>query len=225
MYDLAGADPALRFSPYCWRTRFALAQKGLAAEFIPWRFAEHEKLAFSGQTRVPVLIDGENVISDSWEIALDLDRRYPDRPALFPGGGTAHALFLNAWADTIILPAIARLIVADIPLALDQASAAYFRASREKALGGNLETIVAGRETRVAAFQSLLLPARRVLARASWLGGDAPDYADYILAGTLMWPRCVSRFPVLAADDPVAAWFGRVLALFDGLGAKAKTVG
>ena len=30
LYDLAGADPNLRFSPYCWRAKFALAHKGLA---------------------------------------------------------------------------------------------------------------------------------------------------------------------------------------------------
>ncbi len=29
MYDLAGADPNRRFSPFCWRTKMALAHKGL----------------------------------------------------------------------------------------------------------------------------------------------------------------------------------------------------
>src|SRR5208283_3224579 len=62
-----------------------------------------------------------------------------------------------------------------------------------------------------------------LLQEAPWFGGDAPDYADYILAGSFMWARAVSRFAVLADDDPVAAWFGRVLDLFDGMGRKAKT--
>ena len=44
MYDLAGADPAVRFSPYCWRTRMALAHKGLAVESVPWRFTEKDRL-------------------------------------------------------------------------------------------------------------------------------------------------------------------------------------
>ena len=35
MYDLAGADPARRFSPYCWRIRMALAHKNLSVETIP----------------------------------------------------------------------------------------------------------------------------------------------------------------------------------------------
>ena len=43
LYDLAGAEPDRRFSPYCWRTRMALAHKGLEVETIPWRFTEKER--------------------------------------------------------------------------------------------------------------------------------------------------------------------------------------
>jgi hypothetical protein len=39
--------------------------------------------------------------------------------------------------------------------------------------------------------------------------------------GTLQWPRCASRFEVLAEDDPVAEWRERMLDLFDGMGRKA----
>ena len=49
MYDLAGADPALRFSPYCWRMRMALAHKGMPVETIPWRFTDKAAIGFSGQ--------------------------------------------------------------------------------------------------------------------------------------------------------------------------------
>ena len=35
LWDLAGADEARRFSPYCWRTKMALWHKGLAFETIP----------------------------------------------------------------------------------------------------------------------------------------------------------------------------------------------
>ena len=69
LHDLAGADPELRFSPYCWRTKMALAHKGLAIETIPWRFTDKAALAFSGQGRVPVIRDGDRVVSDSWAIA------------------------------------------------------------------------------------------------------------------------------------------------------------
>lgn len=98
LYDLAGADPDLRFSPYCWRTRFALAHKGLPVTTIPWRFSDKAVIAFSGQDRVPVIRDGDRIVSDSWAIACHLDAAYPT-PGLFGGAaGQAHARFINAWA-------------------------------------------------------------------------------------------------------------------------------
>ena len=63
MYDLAGDDPALRFSPFCWRTRMALAHKGLAVTTIPWRLTDTAALTFSGQGRVPVIRDGDVVVA------------------------------------------------------------------------------------------------------------------------------------------------------------------
>jgi glutathione S-transferase len=225
MHDLAGADPALRFSPYCWRTRMALAHKGLAVETIPWRFTEKAALAFSGQARVPVIRDGDRVISDSWAIAEYLEASYPDRPSLFGSEtGQAHARFINAWADGVMLGGIARLILRDLLDVVAPQDRAYFRDSRETRFGRTLEAIQADRDTRVAEFRDSLLPVRLVLGRQTWLGGTAPSYADYIVFGTLQWPRCASRFEVLAADDRVAAWRERMLDLFDGLGRKAKTV-
>jgi glutathione S-transferase len=225
LYDLAGDDAALRFSPYCWRTKFALAHKQLAYETTPWRFTEEARLAFSGQAKVPVLVDGERTIADSWAIAGYLEERYPDRPSLFGGvAGQAHARFINAWADSILQPGIARLIVRDILDVLRPQDQPYFRHSRERAFGMKLEEVVKGRDQAVEEFRKLLAPLRLVLRGQPWLGGEAPDYADYIVLGSFMWPRCSSRFQLLDADDPVAEWRGRGLALFAGLGATARTV-
>lgn len=226
MHDLAGADPALRFSPYCWRTRMALAHKGLAVETVPWRFTDKAALAFSGQGRVPVIQDGRTVMSDSWAIAEYLDDHYPDRPSLFGGAsGQAHARFINAWADGVMLGGIARLILRDLLDVVAPQDEAYFRESREARFGMTLEAVQAGRETRVEEFRVTLLPVRLVLGKQAWLGGKSPSYADYIVFGTLQWPRCVSRFELLNGDDPIAEWRERILDLFDGLGRKAKTAG
>ena len=69
MYDLAGAEPNRRFSPFCWRARMALAHKGLAVETVPWGFTEKDKLPQPNAGRVPVIIDGGTVIHDSTAIA------------------------------------------------------------------------------------------------------------------------------------------------------------
>jgi glutathione S-transferase len=224
MYDLAGADPALRFSPYCWRTRMALAHKGLAVETLSWRFTEKEALAFSGQGRVPVIRDGGTVVSDSWSIAEYLEDTYPDRPSLFGGNtGRAHARFINAWADSVMVGGIARLIVRDLLDVVAPQDRTYFRDSREARFGMSLEAVQDGRDTRVTEFRASLLPVRLVLGRQAWLGGDAPSYADFIVFGTLQWPRCTSRFELLVPDDPIAAWRERMLDLFDGLARSAPT--
>ena len=142
LYDLAAAESERRFSPYCWRIKLALMHKGLPFDTIPWRFTEKNAIAFSGQGRVPVLIDGDQVVFDSWTIANYLEARYPDRPSLFRGdGGRAVTRFVNAWADVVLVGGILRLIVTDILTHLDEKDRAYFRETREKRLGATLEAV------------------------------------------------------------------------------------
>lgn len=222
LHDLAGADPDIRFSPYCWRTRFALAHKGLPVETVPWRFTDREAIAFSGQGKVPVIQDDGKVVSDSWAIAEYLEDQVPT-PTLFGGPtGRAHALFVNAWADAVLVGGIARFILRDLFDVIDPKDRDYFRSSREARFGRSLEAVQHGREDRLPAFRESLLPVRMVLRRQPWLGGAAPSYADHIVAGTLMWPRCASRFELLEDNDPVAQWQQRILDLYGGLGRSAK---
>ena len=222
MYDLAGADPLLRFSPYCWRTRMALAHKGLEVETIPWRFTDKDAIAMSDQGRVPVLIDGDKVIHDSWDIACYLDEAYPDRPALF-GSADAKgaALFIRRWCEGQLHPALVRLIVADIVKILHDKDVEYFRSSREKALGASLEEFCAEQETNLKRLHDVLTPFRLTVKDRPFLGGEEPAYADYIVFGALQWARCSSPQNLLQADDPVTRWFAYMLDLFDGLGVKA----
>jgi glutathione S-transferase len=225
LYELAGADPERRFSPFCWRIRFALAHKGLDFEGIPWRFTETERLEFSGQGKVPVIVDGESVVVDSWAIASYLEDAYPNHPSLFGGKvARAHARFLNAWADRVLHAGIARLVVRDILDVIHPEHRDYFRTSRERAFGRSLEDVVADRDEGVLAFRKTLQPVRDVLGHQPWLGGDEPDYTDYIVLGSLQWPRCVSPFVLLEETDPVRDWQLRGLALFDGLGANAPAL-
>lgn len=218
MYDLAGADARRRFSPFCWRARMALAHKGLDVETIPWRFTDKEAIAFSGQGRVPVLRDDERTLFDSWTIATDLEARYPDRPSLFGGpAGLALARFVNNWADTILHPGILRLIVADVFAILAEQDRAYFRKSREERFGKPLEAVQVNRAGDVVAFRQSLQPLRATLEAQPWLGGEAPSYADYIVFGGFQWARVTSPFPLLAGDDALLRWRGRLLDAFGGL--------
>jgi len=223
MYDLAAADPAVRFSPYCWRTRMALAHKGLEVETLPWRFTETETLAFSGQSRVPVIRDGEAVVFDSWTIARHLEAKYADRPTLFGGPqGKAHARFINSWADGVLNPAIVRLVLVDVYAAIAEKDRDYFRASREARFGAPLEKVQEGREEAVAGFRQSLLPVRVSLASQPFLGGISPSYADYIVFSGFMWVRNISELSLVEGDDPIADWRERMLDLHGGLARQSK---
>jgi glutathione S-transferase len=222
LYDLAGADPNLRFSPYCWRIKMALAHKGLAVETVPWRFTDREAIAFSGQGRVPVLVDGERTVSDSWAIALYLEEAYPDRPSLFGApAAIAPTRFVNSWADMILQGGMIRLIVSDIAAIVHEKDRAYFYESRETRFGMPLDQVTAGRDGRLKAFRDTLLPLRHTLSAQPYLAGEEPAYADYIVFGSFQWARCVSSFELLAPDDVVADWRERMLDHFDGLARRA----
>jgi glutathione S-transferase len=222
LFDLAGAEPDRRFSPYCWRTKLALAHKGLTVETIPWRFSDTDAIEMSGQRRVPVLLDGDKVVSDSWTIAEYLEDTYQHRPFLF-GSAEARAptRFINSWADTVVNGALVRLLLTDIYAHLHEKDRRYFRESREKRFGMPLEEVSADRDTRVVGFRQSLEPARIILAAQPYLAGGRPLYADYILFGCFMWARSISSFRVLTSDDPIYSWRERMLDNLSALARKA----
>jgi hypothetical protein len=63
LYELGGRNDA-RYSLFSWRTRLALAHKGLSAELRPVRVSDKAAIGFSGQGKVPILVDGERVVVD-----------------------------------------------------------------------------------------------------------------------------------------------------------------
>lgn len=217
LYDLAAAEPDRRFSPYCWRTRLALAHKKLGVETIPWRFTEKATIAASRQGFVPVLVDGDRWVSDSWTIANYLEDTHPDRPSLF-GGAAGRSLmrFYSTFADGLVA-AIFPFIALDILDRIADRDRDYFRASREKRVGMTLEAFVAGREAKLPAFRGSLAPLRRTLTEQPYFGGNEPLYADYAVFGPFQWARCISPFTLLEQDDPVRLWRDRLLARFDGM--------
>jgi len=227
MYDLAGIEADRRFSPFCWRTKMALAHKGLEVETVPWRFTEKDKLPAPNDGRVPVIIDGDEVIHDSSTIADHLEERYADRPSLFPGAAARGlSKFVQNWTETVLQAGLFRLVLLDIHKHIGPKDQQYFRQSREARFGGaTLEDMVKDRESRLPAFRASLDPLRRTVERQAFVCGDAPAYADYIVFGAFQWARAISDFELVTADDPVFAWRGRMLDLYGGLARKSPGYG
>ena len=225
LYELVGRDD-LRFSPYCWRTRFALAHKGLAFDTVPVRFADKQAIAFSGQERVPVLRDGDRAVHDSWAIACYLDEAYPDLPPLFASAQErAMARFINSWSDLQVNPRFILLVVRDVYDNIDERDRAYFLETREKRFGTTLDALHEARDERLPGARAALAPVRAVLADQPFIAGDEPGYADYVLMGTCQWVRIVSPYRIIEPDDPVHEWRERMLALFDGMAADTAALG
>jgi glutathione S-transferase len=217
LWELKGANDAC-YSLFSWRTRMALAHKGLAFEAHPVLMSDKAAIAFSGGKTVPVIRDGDTVVRDSWKIAEHLEAAYPQAPALFGGDiglGMTHTF--NIWADRVLVPAMLPVIVADIhDLAVDPADRGYVRGMFEKILGRPLEEVRAARAEAQKRLDRTLEPLQATLKRQAFVCGAAPAYADYIAFSVFQWARIASPAETLAADSPLHAWRERLLDLHGG---------
>ncbi|WP_020581375.1 glutathione S-transferase N-terminal domain-containing protein [Endozoicomonas elysicola] len=222
LYDLAGQNDALRFSPYCWRVKMALAHKGLIVDCKPWRFTEKDQIAFSNQKKVPVLVDGDQVIHDSWTILNYLDTAYSDKPPLFINEAAKESAYsLKLWVEKTVHVPLFKILIMDIFNCIHEKDKDWFRTSREQRLGMTLESFSDSSDEAIQAFRELLEPIRKTLEWQPYMGGDQPGGADYLLFGTFQWANCTSALQLLAEDDPVQMWCQRMLALFNHLAGKA----
>lgn len=222
LYDLASADPKLRFSPYCWRVKMALAHKGLAWEEIPWHFTEKDRLPEPNAGTVPVLVDDGMVVSDSWKIAEYLDERYPQKPLFDSAQARSEALLIKFWIERTIHPFVTRMGLGDFLSVLHEKDKPYFRQTREKRFGMPIEQYMQTRDQARDGFRDALEPLRAMLAEQRYVAGNNPGYADYIVFGVLQWMRCGSPYASLRQDDAVFGYRERLLDLYDGLGRKAR---
>lgn len=218
LYDLVGADASRPFSPHCWKAAMALAHKGLDYRSVPTPFTAVAGVENGASKLVPVIRDGDRVVSDSFAIALYLEEAYPDRPTLFGGeGGKAAARFVERWAITALHTQLGQAVLMDLHGRLAPEDQAHFRRTREVRFGKRLEDVPGDRAARIETFRAALEPLRATLGFQPFLGGDRPLFTDYIVFGAFQWARVVSPLQLLAEGDPVAAWLDRCLDLHGGL--------
>lgn len=221
LYELE-LNEGRRISPFVWRVRMALAHKQIVPECIGIGFGDKDRIAFSGQQLVPVIRDGDVVVSDSWKIACYLEDTYPDAPSLFGGAiGRGMARFVSRWADINMLNPLAGLLMPCVYDHVPERDRDYFRADREARFGMTLEEMRESPDAKIEAFRKGMAPVRVVLREQQYICGEAPAFADYCIFGGFMWARGVSEYHLLSDDDPIYAWREKMMAKFDGLAAGA----
>ena len=195
--------------PYCEKVRFILDYKGLEynkIEVTPG-VGQFELLRLSGKTKVPVLKDGDTIVADSTEIALYLERKYPE-PRLIPEDSLAkgQCLLIEAWADESIGPNSSKAFVG----ALNQYG--NFRSSIlpnnvpdflkniVRSVPGELLDLMGtgvglggdSVKESLANLKQNLEALSLILANRSYLTGDRPTLADFAVAGltlTIKFPE------------------------------------
>ncbi|MFM8557859.1 MAG: glutathione S-transferase N-terminal domain-containing protein [Betaproteobacteria bacterium] len=216
LWELIGQSDR-RYSTFSWRSRMALRHKHLAFTTQPVLQTDKAAIAFSGGKTVPVIRDSATVVRDSWQIAEYLEQAYPQQPSLFGGPtGKALCLFFNTWVDRSLMPLAFRGLACDAIHIQDPADQDHFRATIEKFTGGTPDSLKLEQAKTFERLRAALDPARAILKRQQFLGGSEPCYADYILFSMFQWARIVSPVPMLPPDDPLQAWFERILGLYDG---------
>ncbi len=215
LYELSGTDD-LRYSLYSWRARMALQHKGILPEFRAVALHDKPAIAFSGGSTVPILVDGDLTIRDSWAIARHLEEAFPENPYFGGELGMGLTSTLCSWVDRSVVPCVAPMISVDIKQRVSPADKEYFRQRFEQILGRSLEDAASTREKGRRALVRVLQPAEVTLSRQPFLCGNRQGYADYALFSVFQWARLLSPFKLLDDGSAVATWFAAMLALFDG---------
>jgi len=218
LYELENIE-----SPFVWRAKYALAHKGLTYETHRAAFTDIPNTCGGRHKTVPFLVDEDgSETCDSMSIAAYLDDTYPEPPSLLGNGSLERAQEIEKILGETGFPNFFPLYIRDIWAGLPDKDAAYFRSTREDRFGTSLEALSANREARLPDARASLEPLRAELAKAPWLNGDAPGYADYIVLAFFAWLKGCASTPPLAAGDPLLDYIERGFALYGGIGNAIK---
>jgi glutathione S-transferase len=219
LYDLATKYPNIRFSPFCWRIKYALAHKELSWEEIPIRaLTEKNLLPTPNEGKVPVLVDDDQVVFDSWDIALYLEEKYPNQLLFDSSESRAQSLFVKNWTEAVLHILVSRMGILDFYETQTKDDQKVFRETRESRFGVVLEDWGSDPQGARVDFLKALEPLRQTLRSQKFMGGRTPNFSDYIMVGIFQWMRCGSRLKVFEESDDVFDYQERLLDLYDGLG-------
>ena len=190
------------FSTNVERVALAAGHKGVEIEWIDVDAADRSPVeAVSGQPLVPVLVDGNEVVSDSPVIIEWLEARLPARP-LFPPE-PARAAEVRIFVDWFnrVWKRPPNLIAAELERPQPDAVRIAELSERMRAALPRFEALLAGREYLYGDFGAADVMAFPFLKYAV-LGLPAGDDEQF--------HRILVEHQPLAPDSPLHAWVRRV---------------
>jgi len=164
------------FSPYAFKVRAALYEKGIAVEKNEIRRHEQRELLLRLNPRgeVPTLVDGDTVLSDSKVICAYLEDRFPE-PALVPSDAVqrARCRYLELFSDNdvdacLFVLGIVKLTRPEIATAVPEALTRVVAVLNHHY--AFLERELAGREWFVGAFSLADIALAPHVRGATFLG-------------------------------------------------------
>jgi glutathione S-transferase len=230
-YDIKSSEPRRTFAPNPWKTRLALNHKGLKYQTqwvdMPDITALREKLNVPANRTLPdgtafhtlpVIHDHATgaIIGDTFEIALYLDKTYPDRPTLFKPHTTGLTALLNSQMDTLFTKHLAVVHEMVFPPESKDACYAIFAKRAGAKSYSDLQPSAEQREAVFVQFEAALdellkgfrhtggttdhfwrAPGAKETTnlqrgpkkRGIWLDdGEEPAYSDFIIGA---WLKCL----------------------------------
>lgn len=196
MTDIMIYGPAM--STYVRTARLAAAEKGVthAIEEVDWGSDSHRKL--HPFAKVPAMRHGDFVLYESEAICRYIDRAFPG-PALQPADVKALAR-MDQWLSAVrdyVYPVMIEELVWErlvVPMEGGQPDEAMIAAAVPKM------------RDQLAVFE-------RALASDSWLAGDAPSLADWMLFPIVAYLRVTPEGEAALPNVPkLGAWFARIAA-------------
>lgn len=201
------------YSPFAAKLRVCLKLKGVACEIVDVPYLDRrEVVALTGGVSVPVLVDGDTVLTDSPRIAAWLDERFP--PSLRGGPFGSLAVVIEQWAEGTLeevafrfaCPGLERQIVAANGGRTD--AGAMFRLVKERKYGSGCIELWRRDEAHLEAQLLVLLePIAEALKTRRFLLGDAAMIADAAVYGQLQMVEYARPGWVAAKAPGLAAWF------------------
>ncbi|KAI1374716.1 hypothetical protein F4677DRAFT_446980 [Hypoxylon crocopeplum] len=201
-YDIASGPPVAPYAPNPWKTRYALNFKGVdyKTEWVelPDVTSIRKKLdaapvRFFGDGEpfhtLPVIEDQSTgrTVGDSFDIAVYLDKTYPNSPSLFaPSTISLHAAF-NAHVDRIFTSGY---LLFSHGLPFNPKTAVQSKAEFERRAGVFWDELTVRGEERkweLEKYRASLGELARFLRRGEgpFVGGKTASYADLIIGAWL----------------------------------------